>query len=82
MIKILSFFARNSKLDELSFEINGWNVEIEFVKVFGEALGKLEFKCNNLEKKLNLKHMIIGANLLTIMNLTSLEDTMPYEHSL
>jgi hypothetical protein len=47
VIKILSFFARNNKLDEVSFEINGWNVEIEFIKVFGEPLGKLEFKCNN-----------------------------------
>lgn len=72
MVKIVSFFARNSKLDEVSFEINGWDVEIEFVEVFGKPLGKLEVKCNNSGKKINLTHTIAGANLLTIMNLTSL----------
>jgi hypothetical protein len=72
MAEIRGFFVRDSKLDEVSFEINGWDVEIEFVKVFGEPLGKLEFKCNNSGKKLNLKRTIVGANFLTIMNLMSL----------
>lgn len=47
-------------------------MEIEFVKVFGEVLGKLEIRCVHKGRGQELSYKIVGRRLLGTLNLISL----------